>query len=289
MLNKELFKKPQNELEADGRQSSDAPPLIPEELCTKCPGCKALIFEEELRANDRQCPYCGIYFRMSARERIGMIADEGTFEELFADIEGGDPLNFPGYQEKLRKARKSSGEREAVVCGLAGVSGIRVAIFAMDPEFMLGSMGTAVGEKVSLLFETAAREGLPVVGFTVSGGARMQEGILSLMQMAKTSGSVGLHSREGNLYICVLTDPTTGGVTASFAMQADIILAEPGALIGFAGPRVIEQTIRQTLPEGFQRSEFLLEKGFVDAIVERSQLKATLIRLLALHEKGVRA
>ncbi|MEL7608732.1 MAG: acetyl-CoA carboxylase, carboxyltransferase subunit beta [Bacillota bacterium] len=289
MLNKELFKKPQNALETDGRQRVDAPPLVPEELCTKCPGCKALLFEEELRANDRQCPYCGIYFRMSARERVGLIVDEGTFEERFADIEGGDPLKFPGYQDKLRKARSASGEKEAVVCGFASVSGMRVAVFAMDPEFMLGSMGTALGEKVSLIFEAAAREGLPVVGFTVSGGARMQEGILSLMQMAKTSGSVGLHSQGGNLYICVLTDPTTGGVTASFAMQADIILAEPGALIGFAGPRVIEQTIRQTLPAGFQRAEFLLEKGFVDAIVERAQLKATIAGLLALHEKGVRA
>lgn len=289
MLNKELFKKPQNTLETGGRQSVGAPPLVPDELCTKCPGCKALLFEQELRTNNRQCPYCGLDFRMGARERIELIVDEGTFQERFADIVGADPLQFPGYQEKLHKAREASGEKEAVVCGTASVLGIPVAMFAMEPEFMLGSMGTALGEKVTLLFEAAAREGLPVVGFTVSGGARMQEGILSLMQMAKTSGAVGLHSQGGNLYICVLTDPTTGGVTASFAMQADIILAEPGALIGFAGPRVIEQTIRQTLPEGFQRAEFLLEKGFVDAIVERAQLKATLGRLLSLHEKGVRS
>lgn len=287
MLNKDLFKRPQNELETDGRQHFDAPPAVPEELCSKCPNCKALLFEQELYANNRQCPDCGIYFRMGARERIELVADEGTFSELFTDIEGTDPLEFPGYQDKLRKARESSGEVEAVVCGTASISGIRTAIFAMEPEFMLGSMGSALGEKVSLLFEEAAREGLPVVGFTVSGGARMQEGILSLMQMAKTSGSVGLHSQKGNLYICVLTDPTTGGVTASFAMQADIILAEPGALIGFAGPRVIEQTIRQTLPAGFQRSEFLIEKGFVDAIIERALMKATLTRLLALHTKGV--
>jgi acetyl-CoA carboxylase carboxyl transferase subunit beta len=222
---------------------------------------------------------------MCARERIGCICDEHSFEEHFSEITSGDPLQFPGYSGKLQSARETSGEPEGVVCGTASIGGIRCAMFVMDPNFMLGSMGSALGEKVTLLFELAARESLPVVGFTVSGGARMQEGILSLMQMAKTSGAVKLHGDKGNLYICVLTDPTTGGVTASFAMQGDYILAEPKALIGFAGPRVIEQTIRQKLPERFQRAEFLVEKGFVDAVVDRRDLKCVLGRLLSLHQK----
>ena len=196
-----------------------------------------------------------------------------------------DPLNFPGYGEKLARAAEESGENEGVICGLGEVDNVQAAVFAMEPGFMLGSMGVAVGEKITRLFELAAGQGLPVIGFTLSGGARMQEGILSLMQMAKTSGAVKLHSDAGNLYIAVLCDPTMGGVTASFAMEADIILAEPGALIGFAGPRVIEQTIRQTLPEGFQRAEFLLEKGFIDAIVPRAALRETIARLLGLHRR----
>ena len=196
-----------------------------------------------------------------------------------------DPLNFPGYGEKLARAAEESGENEGVICGLGAVDNMQAAVFAMEPGFMLGSMGVAVGEKITRLFELAAKEGLPVIGFTLSGGARMQEGILSLMQMAKTSGAVKLHSDAGLLYIAVLCDPTMGGVTASFAMEADIILAEPGALIGFAGPRVIEQTIRQTLPEGFQRAEFLLEKGFIDAIVPRAALRETIARLLRLHRR----
>ena len=196
-----------------------------------------------------------------------------------------DPLNFPGYREKLARAAEESGENEGVICGLGAVDNIPAAVFAMEPGFMLGSMGVAVGEKITRLFELAAGQGLPVIGFTLSGGARMQEGILSLMQMAKTSGAVKLHSDAGNLYIAVLCDPTMGGVTASFAMEADIILAEPGALIGFAGPRVIEQTIRQTLPEGFQRAEFIMEKGFIDAIVPRAVLRETIARLLRLHRR----
>lgn len=285
MLDKSLFKKPKNTLESDGTQQSVRTPVIPGALCVKCPSCKATLFESDLENTLRVCAKCGHHFRMCARERIGCICDEHSFEEHFSEITSGDPLQFPGYSGKLQSARETSGEPEGVVCGTASIGGIRCAMFVMDPNFMLGSMGSALGEKVTLLFELAARESLPVVGFTVSGGARMQEGILSLMQMAKTSGAVKLHGDKGNLYICVLTDPTTGGVTASFAMQGDYILAEPKALIGFAGPRVIEQTIRQKLPERFQRAEFLVEKGFVDAVVDRRDLKCVLGRLLSLHQK----
>ncbi len=285
MLNKSLFKKPKNSLESDGTQQSASTPAIPGALCVKCPSCKATLFDSDLENTLRVCAKCGHHFRMGARERINSICDADSFEEYYSEIVSGDPLQFPGYAGKLKSARQSSGEPEGVVCGTARIGGINCAVFVMDPNFMLGSMGTALGEKVTLLFELAARESLPVVGFTVSGGARMQEGILSLMQMAKTSGAVKLHGDKGNLYICVLTDPTTGGVTASFAMEGDYILAEPKALIGFAGPRVIEQTIRQKLPERFQRAEFLVEKGFVDAIVDRRELKSVLNHMLALHKK----
>lgn len=285
MLKKDLFKRPKNSLETGEPAEKSIKPAVPDELCIKCGCCKATLFQSELSNNQKVCPRCGAYSRLGARERIGLICDEGSFEELFRGTVSEDPLCFPGYEGKLKKAREESGEEEAVVCGTASIGGIETALFVMDPNFMLGSMGAALGEKVAQLFEVAAQKGLPVVGFTVSGGARMQEGILSLMQMAKTSGAVKLHSDLGNLYICVLTDPTTGGVTASFAMQADIILSEPKALIGFAGPRVIEQTIRQKLPQGFQRAEFLLQKGFVDAIVERKELKQTLFTLLRLHKQ----
>lgn len=288
MLGKGIFKKPRVALE-DGvfetGAKAEKKPSVPDALCLKCHACKAVLFWEELKENNSLCPRCGAYFRMSARERLKSVCDEGSFTELFTEVASGDPLGFPGYTGKLLKAREKSGEAEAVVCGTARLGGVPLAIFAMEPDFMLGSMGTVVGERVTLLFEKAARQGLPVVGFTVSGGARMQEGILSLMQMAKTGGAVKLHSNAGLLYICVLTDPTTGGVTASFAMQGDILLAEPKTLIGFAGPRVIEQTIRQKLPERFQSAEFLLDRGFLDAIVERKDMKRTLEALLKLHQK----
>lgn len=285
MLDKSLFKKPKNTLESGGVQQSTRTPAIPGELCVKCPSCKATLFETDLVNNLRVCAKCGHHFRVGARERIGFICDENSFAEHFCEITSDDPLHFPGYTGKLKSAQEASGEPEGVICGTGSIGGVRCALFVMDPNFMLGSMGSALGEKVTLLFELAAGERLPVVGFTVSGGARMQEGILSLMQMAKTSGAVKLHGDKGNLYICVLTDPTTGGVTASFAMEGDYILAEPKALIGFAGPRVIEQTIRQKLPERFQRAEFLVEKGFVDAIVDRRELKSVLSRFLRLHQE----
>ena len=288
-----FFKKPLNALE--GTEEAAAPQAeaepqeaaIPEKLAEKCEGCGQIVLSDEMKENFGVCPKCGHYKKMDARARIAMCAEE--FTELFADVEGGDPLGFPGYAEKLAALREKTGEKDAVVCGTAKIGGCACAVFSMDYRFQMGSMGHAVGEKITALFEYAAVEKLPVVGFVLSGGARMQEGIVSLMQMAKTSAAVAKHSEAGLLYIAVLTDPTTGGVSASFAFEADIIVAEKGALIGFAGPRVIEQTIRQKLPEGFQRAELLLQKGFVDRIAERKELKETLAALLKLHAAEVTA
>lgn len=251
-----------------------------------CSGCKQEFVAEDLARNSFICPSCAKYIRMSPKERIKFVCDEGTFSELDKDAQSRNIIDFPEYQDKLESAQKASGEKDGVTCGISSIGGIQCAVFVMNPYFMMGSMGVVVGEKITRLFEKATQMGLPVVGFTASGGARMQEGIFSLMQMAKVSGAVKRHSDAGNLYIAVLTDPTTGGVTASFAMEADITLAEPKALIGFAGARVIKETIGRDLPEGFQRAEFLLEHGFVDAIIERSNLKNTLSELLALHGKG---
>lgn len=286
MLRKDLFRKPRIELESGSRHSSAKTPDVPEEMCIICPGCGEVLFTGILDRNFEICPRCGQYFRMSARARIAMLADEGSFNELYGNMISKNRIQFPHYEEKLKKARLSTGEREGVVCGEAKIAGFPCALFAMESEFMMGSMGTVVGEKITRLFEYAMANSLPVVGCLVSGGARMQEGILSLMQMAKTSGAVKLHSDAGNLFLALLTDPTTGGVTASFGMEADIIMAEPKSLIGFAGPRVIEQTIRQKLPAGFQRAEFLQEKGFVDFIVERREQKSKIAQLLSLHTKG---
>lgn len=285
MLNKNLFKKPLNTLEWFDRHTRNSLPDIPDEMCVSCPSCKAILLTGELNERFHVCPKCGHHFRINARQRIAMIADADSFQEMDAGLRPVNRLNFPGYDKKVWHAKLESAEKEAVVTGTAAVGGFPCCLFVMEPFFMMGSMGTVVGEKITRLFEYATEHSLPVIGYTVSGGARMQEGILSLMQMAKTSGAVKRHSDAGNLYIAVLTDPTTGGVTASFAMEADIILAEPKALIGFAGPRVIEQTIRQKLPPDFQRSEFLFEKGFVDDIVVRSRQKEYLTNLLSLHER----
>lgn len=258
-----------------------AKPAPPEtRLCKKC-GTEHTY--EAVQENAMICPSCGAYLRMRAFERLALTVDKGSFSELDKGLVGGDPLDFPGYAQKLEQARKASALREAVVCGTATIDGNPCAIFVMDSTFMMASMGTAVGEKLTRLFEKATTENLPVVGFPASGGARMQEGIFSLMQMAKVSGAVKRHSDAGGLYLAVLTDPTTGGVTASFAMQGDIILAEPHALIGFAGQRVIEQTTGEKLPAGFQRAEFLLEHGFLDLIEERKRMRYTLGRLLKMH------
>jgi len=277
------FKKPRNELESLLRQVKKNTPAVPEEMFTKCPGCAAAILSEELRENHGVCVRCGYHFAITARERIQLLCDPGSFVETEADMENDNPIDFPSYPAKKNQAKIRSSEKEAVITGLCSIGGCSCALFVMEGDFMKGSMGCVVGEKITRIFELAIEKRLPVVGVTVSGGARMQEGLLSLMQMAKTSGAVHKHSDAGLLYIPILTNPTTGGVTASFAMEGDIILAEPGALIAFAGPRVIEQTIRQKLPAGFQKAEFLLEHGFLDAVVPRGELRETLIRLLRLH------
>ncbi len=278
-----FFQKPANELEKGGRP---APVNQDEnEPSQTCPNCHRAIPLSLLWDNFNCCIHCGHHFRLNARQRISMLADPDSFQEHDAGLCAGDLLQFPGYPKKLETARTASGELEAVICGEAMIGALRCCLFVMDPYFMMGSMGTVVGEKITRLFEYAMAHRLPVVGYTVSGGARMQEGILSLMQMAKTSAAVRRHSDAGLFYLVVLTNPTTGGVTASFAMEGDIHLAEPGATIGFAGPRVIEQTTRKKLPPGFQTAEFLLDHGFVDAIVPRSGQRKALAQLLRLHER----
>ncbi|OQB25121.1 MAG: Acetyl-coenzyme A carboxylase carboxyl transferase subunit beta [Firmicutes bacterium ADurb.Bin182] len=285
LFKKSMFKTPRNTLEGSDEKRVGRTLSVPSDLYYSCPSCKSMVSLNDLKEQLLVCPKCGYHEKMGARERILSVADEGTFVETGAGLASSDPLNFPGYVEKLKKAAGNSGEAESVITGTCRIGGRPCAIFALDPNFMMGSMGSVTGEKITVLFEMAAAQSLPVVGFSVSGGARIQEGILSLMQMAKTSGAVKHHSDSGNLYISVLTNPTTGGVMASFAMEGDIILSEPKALIGFAGPRVIEQTMRQKLPDGFQKAEFLLEKGFIDNIVERRQMKSVLTYLLCLHQR----
>ena len=276
------FLKPKNQLEEGGRTAAPVQRDAGEPE-KNCPNCHKDIPLSRLWANDLVCP-CGYHFRMKARQRIQMIADKGSFYELYSNMKADDPLNFPGYKDKLETVRVASSENESVVCGTAAIGKQKCCLFVMESYFMMGSMGSAVGEKITLLFEYAVQHRLPVIGFTVSGGARMQEGLLSLMQMAKTSAAVKRHSDAGLLYIAVLTDPTTGGVMASFSMEADIILAEPGATVGFAGARVIEQTTKKSLPKEFQTSEFVLEHGFIDSIVSRPSQKRYLTELLNMHD-----
>ena len=257
---------------------------VPEGLLRKCNLCKKVIFAEDVEKGYYICPKCGGYYHMPALERIRMIADEGSFEEWDRELKPVNPMRYKGYLDKLRQQQEKTGLKEAVVTGKAKIDGTELVLGVCDSRFLMASMGENVGEKIARAVERATKMRLPVILFAASGGARMQEGIVSLMQMAKTSAVLKRHSEAGLLYISVLTDPTTGGVTASFAMLGDIILAEPGALIGFAGPRVIEQTIGQKLPKGFQRSEFLLEHGFLDGIVERKRLRESLSQILKLHE-----
>lgn len=280
MLKKGLFKKPKISLEGEPNNEQR------EAFMHTCPSCDHKLFINELEESIFVCPACSHHFRLGARERIAHLVDENSFEETNSTMQASNMLDFAEYDEKLDKACKTSNEPEAVITGTCTIGGVASALFVMDPQFMMGSMGTVVGEKITSLFEYAASMYLPVVGFALSGGARVQEGVLSLMQMAKTSAAVTRHSDKGLFYLSVLTDPTTGGVTASFAMLGDIIIAEPGALIGFAGPRVIEQTLRQTLPEGFQRAEFLLEKGFVDQIIDRREHKEHISLLLKMHRRA---
>ena len=261
-------------------------PEVPEGLLRKCNKCGAAIIAEEVKRDGYICPKCGGYFRVHAYRRIQMVADSDTFEEWDHDLTGGNPMHYRGYEEKVHALQEKTGLQEAVVTGKCRINGKETVLAVCDGRFMMSSMGWAVGEKITRAVENATEKRLPVIIFACSGGARMQEGITSLMQMAKTSAALKRHSDAGLLYVSVLTEPTTGGVTASFAMLGDVILAEPGALIGFAGPRVIEQTIHQKLPKGFQRAEFLLEHGFVDDIVKRENLKETLGKILTFHEKG---
>ena len=272
---KKLFLKANNELEY-GEVKVKSRRVV-------CKKCQKQIPVYKIRKNDFVCPECGHYFPVRARRRILMLTDKRSFIEHDRDLESINILRFPDYDEKLSLAKEKSRENEGVICGVAAIGGYRACIFAMDVNFMMGSMGAIVGEKITRLFEYATSMNLPVIGVTVSGGARMQEGMISLMQMSKVSAAVKRHSNNGNLYIALLTNPTTGGVDASFAMLGDITLAEPGARVGFAGPRVIEKSLNQELPKDFQKAERVLECGFVDLIVPRSRQKETLTAILRLH------
>ena len=278
---KHMFKKTVRDIRGEEHENT---PEVPDNLMRKCNACKAAVFVDEVKQNHYICPHCGNYFHMPAYRRIKMIADRKSFVEWDAEMEEQNPLQYRGYEEKLRALQEKTGLNEAVVTGKCTIKGISVALGVCDCRFMMSSMGEVVGEKITRVFERATEEKLPVILYICSGGARMQEGLVSLMQMAKTSMALRKHSDAGLLYVPVLTDPTTGGVTASFAMLGDIILAEPKALIGFAGPRVIEQTIGQKLPKGFQKAEFLLEHGFIDKIVERDDQRIVLADILKLHE-----
>ena len=262
-------------------------PEAPQGILKKCNACKGAIFTEDVKRNLYICPKCGNYFRVHAYRRIEFLLDDGSFEEWDQGMTAGNPLGFPGYEEKMRALQERTGLTEAVVTGKGRINGMETVIGVCDGRFMMASMGEAVGEKITRAVERATKLSLPVILFACSGGARMQEGIVSLMQMAKTSAALKRHSDAGLLYVSVLTDPTTGGVTASWAMLGDIILAEPHALIGFAGPRVIEQTIGQKLPKGFQRAEFLVEHGFVDRILPREEAKEVLSEILRMHGKDI--
>ncbi|MFT9076172.1 acetyl-CoA carboxylase, carboxyltransferase subunit beta [Ethanoligenens sp.] len=259
---------------------------IPEDLWFQCPRCRAATLKEEFARNLGVCPKCGYHARISADNRLALTVDDDSFSAFDTSMHSLNPIGFPDYEKKVEALSQKTGLREAVVTGQCRIEGEQTVIGVMDSRFMMASMGSVVGEKITRAFEYATREGLPVVLFTASGGARMQEGIVSLMQMAKTSAAVARHSDAGLLYITVMTDPTTGGVTASFASLGDIILVEPKALVGFAGRRVIEGTIHQHLPDDFQSAEFQLEHGFADAIVTRAEMKAVLGRLLRMHTKG---
>lgn len=282
-----LFKK--QERTAKKRLANYHRQQLTEGLFQKCEECNRIVYTEDVIEHKHVCPGCGHYFRVAPMERLGMVLDTDSFQEWDAQIETKNPLDFPDYEKKVERMQKNTGLREAVVTGKGTIGGIATAIGVMSSDFLMGSMGMVVGEKITRMVERATEEKLPVILFCCSGGARMQEGIMSLMQMAKTSQALKRHDEAGLLYVPVLTDPTTGGVTASFAMLGDVILAEPKALIGFAGPRVIEQTIHQKLPEGFQSAEFLLEHGMIDKIVSRRKMRKVLHFLLqSSNDKGMK-
>lgn len=281
---KGVFKKTTYIPLAGKKEEKKASPSVPEGMWVKCPKCGKMIYREDIVAASYVCSKCQGYFRITAKTRIRMIADKGSFQEWDTDLVTSDPLDYPGYEEKIAYLKEKTHMDEAVKTGVCEIGGIKTVLGVCDTRFIMASMGYVVGEKITRAIERATKEKLPIILFCCSGGARMQEGLVSLMQMAKTSAALKKHSDAGLFYIPILTDPTTGGVTASFAMLGDVILAEPGANIGFAGARVIQQTIGQKLPEGFQTAEFLLEHGFIDKIVKREDLKETLITLLAMHQ-----
>ncbi len=265
-------------------EKNSSVPNIPNGKWISCNKCKNIIYKEDLERNYNVCTNCGNHFNISAKKRIEQIFDKDSFIEMFNEVKSGNPLEFEGYEDKLNINKEKSELEEAVLTGIAKIDSQEVAVAVMDSNFMMGSMGCAVGEKITRTIEYSTKNRLPLLIFTASGGARMQEGIFSLMQMAKTSAAIAKHNEAGLLYISVITNPTTGGVTASFAMQGDIIISEPDALIGFAGRRVIENTINETLPENFQSAEFVLEKGFIDSIVKRRDLRNFLSKVISLHE-----
>ncbi|MGL4451866.1 MAG: acetyl-CoA carboxylase, carboxyltransferase subunit beta [Sarcina sp.] len=265
-------------------ETLDVKPNIPTGMWSKCIGCNSIIYTDDLKKNLYVCPKCNYHSRINSKMRIDNLLDKDSFKEFDKNLLGNDPLNFPGYAEKLNAIKSKTGLNEAVTTGRGYINNKKIIICIMDSEVLMGSMGSAVGEKITRAIEVATKEALPLIILTSSGGARMQEGIFSLMQMAKVSGAIQRYSESGGLYITILTDPTTGGVTASFAMEGDIILSEPNCTIGFAGRRVIEKTINEKLPSDFQKSEFLLEKGFVDKIVSRKDLRNILDRILQMHE-----
>ena len=270
--------------EDEGVSDRNEEPVVPDGMWVKCTYCKKLIYKKEMNEL-KICPKCGGHFRLSAMERIAITCDEGSFIEYDKNMGAKNPMDYPNYEKVIESARAKSGIKDGVISGRGKINGEDAVIAVMDSNFMMGSMGSVVGEKVTRAIERATEMRLPVIIFTVSGGARMQEGIISLMQMAKTSAALKKHSNEGLLYISVITDPTTGGVSASFASLGDIIIAEPRALIGFAGQRVIEGTINEKLPEGFQSAEFQLEHGFIDKIVKRTKMKDVLSNLIKLHKQ----
>lgn len=281
----DLFKIVKSRVKIDIKSQKKNKVNIPSDLLFKCPRCQTAIFKEEFEVAGRICTKCGYHSRLTALQRLEITADKGTFVEYDANLSSVNPIDFSGYDEKIRALKTKTGLKDAIITGECEIRGERCVIGIMDSHFMMASMGSVVGEKIARAFERAIEKRLPVILFTASGGARMQEGIVSLMQMAKTSGAVALHSEVGLFYCTVLTDPTTGGVTASFASLGDVILAEPKVLVGFAGRRVIEGTIKQRLPDEFQSAEFLKSHGFVDMIVERKRMRHVLYRLLRFHKK----
>lgn len=281
----DLFKTVKSRLDIEPKSDKKCKVEIPRDLLFKCQRCGNVMFTQEFDNNKKVCYECNYHSRLSAIERLNLTVDKDTFVEYDSNMCGKNPLNFEEYEQKIKMLQKETNLKDAVVTGECKIRGQKTVIAIMDSRFMMASMGSVVGEKITRAFEKATDKKLPVIVFAASGGARMQEGIISLMQMAKTSGAVARHSKKGLLYITVLTDPTTGGVTASFASLGDIIIAEPKVLVGFAGRRVIEGTIKQRLPDDFQSAEFLLEHGFVDMIVNRTNMRKTLSKLIKLHSK----